>query len=187
MARANRFGSRFLTGVVLLLPFAGCDSDTSVRPPMTVVTTQAPQPVHAWLTDPPATIGGFESDTWIALPIPLSVRGVMDIRVDWTFPNSWIYVYFGDKSCEYVQLAARTCPFLLSSETQSPKPRVLTTGLLEPGTYYLVFHNVLLNRRTGVGSENTETLQVQLGVTIPPSAARQAVAVGTPVLLQRGR
>src|SRR5574340_1420921 len=129
MPMAKRFGAAFAAGaaVLLLLPLAGCGSDTISRPPMTVVT---PEPVYALLTNPPLAIG-IENDTWVALPIPLSVRGTLDITVDWTFSSSWIYMYFGKTSCEYAELAGKKCPFVISSESQTPKPRKLVTSVLD--------------------------------------------------------
>ena len=155
---------------------AGCqNADNPSRPPIVVVT---PQPVRGVIVQ--TSFGGFQTDIWVALEVQISTRGVADILVDWTFPDSWIYVYFGNVKCEYRQLANRTCPFLITSETKDPKPRALTTDMLEPGTYYLVLYNVPRNPRLGIGSDNTEAVSVQIGLTIPPSSSRPA---GTPIRL----
>ncbi len=167
-----------LLAAVLALPMTGCqDADNPSRPPIVVVT---PQPVHGVIAQ--TSFSGFEGDVWVALEVGISTRGVADITVDWTYPDSWIYVYFGSTRCEYRQLADRTCPFLISSETQLPKPRVLTTGLLDPGNYYVVLYNVPKNNRLGIGSDNTESVSVVVGLTIPPSSSRpeQPLLLGRP-------
>lgn len=143
---------------------AGCGGD-SVRPPVVVIT---PEPVRSiWAQ---TAFSGFPPDVWVSLELILSDRGVLDITVDWTFPDTWMYVYLGKTSCTLAQLSGRTCPFLLSSETQNPKPRVLFTDTLEPSTYYLVLYNVPRNRQTGIGSDNTEAVATQIGLTINPGA-----------------
>ena len=111
--------------------------------------------------------------------------------MDWTFPSTWMYVYFGRTNCGYDQLASQTCPFILSSATKDPKPRVLYTETLEPGTYYLVLYNAPLDPDTGVGSENTESLsRLQLASpTVSASGERStdAVRLGRPIVLSPPR
>jgi hypothetical protein len=63
-------------------------------------------------------------------------------------------------------------PALLSSETKDPKPRVLLTKTLDPGTYYLVLYNVPRDPLTGNGSDNTEAVSLQLGLTVNPGDLR---------------
>ncbi len=157
--------------LVSLLP-AGCqNADNPSRPPVVVIT---PQPVRGVIAQ--THFDNFQTDIWVALQVQISTAGVADITVDWTHPDSWIYVYFGDTNCDYQQLAKRTCPFLISSETQLPKPRVLTTNFLQPGTYYVVLYNVPKDNRLGIGSDNIESVSVQIGLTIPPSSSRPGVA-----------
>jgi len=76
-----------------------------------------------------------------------------------------MYVYFGEVLCDYLQLSGGRCPFLIESETRDPKPRVLFTGDLDPGTYYLVLYNVPRDPRLGIGSDNTEAISVVVGLT----------------------
>ncbi len=185
MVTQMRFASglRVVAVLALAAALASCGSDTAL-PPMTVVT---PQPVHVVLTNPPVIIGDFASGTWQSVPFPLSTAGALDITVDWTFPESWLYIYFGDTVCDYNQLEKRQCPFLISSETQLPKPRVLKTGELKAGTYNLVLYNVPWDVRTGVGSDNTETVAIQIGLTISPSGDRQSVRLGRPITVRPTR
>jgi len=118
------------------------------------------------------SFSGFQSDLWVSIEVVLSQRGVLDITVDWTYPDTWMYVYLGNTNCSYAQLSSRTCPFLLSSETKDPKPRVLFTNSLAPGTYYLVLYNVPRNTLTGQGSDNNESVSLQLGLTVFPGDLR---------------
>jgi hypothetical protein len=163
----------------LLLALAGCGGD-SPAPPMVVIT---PQPVRGVIAT--TSFSGYESDVWISIELLLSQRGVLDITVDWTYPDTWMSVFFGRTNCSYKELAGRTCPFLISSETQTPKPRVLYTDTLEPGTYYLVLYNVPRDPRTGKGSDNTEAVSMQIGLTVSATGQRapDAVQVGRPVVV----
>ncbi len=170
----------WLGGVAgLLLPIAGCESDTT-RSPVVVVT---PQPPPRVVTS--AAISDFHSGDWVPVPIPLSQRGTLDITVDWTFQDTWMYVYFGNTECGYKQLSTHSCPFLISSETKTPKPRRLVTDTLEAGTYYLVLYNVPRDPRTGIGSDGTESVVINLGFTLATSGAGGGapVRLGRPVVL----
>jgi hypothetical protein len=154
---------RLCAAGALVVALAGCGGDDTVRPPVVVVT---PEPVRAILAQ--TSFSGFQSDIWVSLELILSQKGVLDITVDWTYPNTWMYVYLGKTNCTYPQLSGRTCPFLLSSETKNPKPRVLFTEKLDPGTYYLVLYNVPRDPLTGNGSDNNESVALQLGLTVNP-------------------
>ena len=167
----------------LLLSLAGCGAE-SPAPPLVVVT---PQPVHGVIAS--SSFRNFQSDVWISIELLLSQKGALDITVDWTFPDTWMYVYLGQVNCDYAQLAGRTCPFLIKSETQAPKPRVLYTDTLDPGTYYLVLYNVPRNPRTGKGSDNTEAVSFQIGLTVSASGERStdAVHLGRPIVVSPPR
>jgi hypothetical protein len=143
--------------------------------PLVGCTSEEPAPPIAVTTPPPSTRGvilnlsitDFESGRWFQVPIQVSSRGKLDITVNWTFPDTWMYVYFSNSACSYAELAGGTCRFLIVSETMDPKPRVLYTDLLDPQTYYLTLYNVPRDPRKGVGSDNTETVAIQIGLTIP--------------------
>jgi len=162
----------------LAIALVACGGDDPARPPVVIVT---PAPVRAVLAQ--TSFSGFQSDIWVSLEVPLSLRGVLDVTVDWTTPSTWMYVYLGNTNCTYAQLSSRTCPFLIKSETKDPKPRVLFTESLAPGTYYLVLYNVPRDPLTGTGSDNTESVAVQLGLTVYPftnQAPGAAVSIGRP-------
>ena len=162
----------------LALALGACDGDDPARPPIVIVT---PAPVRAVLAQ--TSFSGFQSDVYVSLEVPLSQRGVLDVTVDWTTASTWMYVYLGNTSCTYTQLSSKTCPFLIKSETKDPKPRVIITESLAPGTYYVVLYNVPRDTVTGTGSDNTESVAVQLGLTVFPSTSQApgaAVSIGRP-------
>jgi hypothetical protein len=152
-----------LAVAVLAAAALSCDSSDPVRPPVVVVT---PAPVRAILAQ--TSFSNYQTDIWVSIELILSQKGVLDISVDWTYPSTWMFVYMGNTSCSYSQLSSRTCPFFLRSETKDPKPRVLFTESLDPGTYYLVLYNVPRDPLTGTGSDNTESVALQLGLTVFP-------------------
>lgn len=172
MRRDLRRAAPLATAVALAAALAGCGGDDAPRPPVVVVT---PAPVRGVISQ--TSFSGFETDVWISIELLLSQRGVLDITVDWTTSDTWMYVYFGRQGCSYLELSGRTCPFLLSSEAQAPKPRVLLTEALDPGTYYLVLYNVPRDPKTGIGSDNTEAVSIQLGLTVSASGQRSTDAV----------
>jgi hypothetical protein len=179
MKSGSQYAVRVAAAGVLLSTLAGCGSD-SVRPPVVVIT---PEPVRGIIAK--TSLSNFETDVWISIELVLSQKGKLDLTVDWTFPETWMYVYFGRTNCEYKQLASRTCPFILSSETKDPKPRVLYSDELDPGTYYLVLYNVPRDPRTGIGSDATESVSIQLGLTVKSSGERStdAVRLGRPIVV----
>ena len=62
---------------------------------------------------------------------------------------------------------------------------MLYTDELEPGTYYLVLYNVPRDPPTGIGSDNTESVSIQLGLTVSASGERStdAVRLGRPTVV----
>ena len=174
MKSAVGMSVRLCAAGALVMALAGCGGDNGPRPPVVVTT---PEPVRAILSQ--TSFEGFQSGIWVSLELILTQRGVLDVTVDWTFPTTWMYVYVGNTNCSYAQLSGHTCPFFISSETQNPKPRVLLSESLAPGTYYLVLYNVPTDRKTGIGSDNTESVAVQLGLTVYPG--QQSVPGGVAI------
>jgi hypothetical protein len=180
----ERVGSGLLvaTGLALLLPFTGCSGDDTPAYPVIEVTPVTS--VHSVYAS--GKRQNFLSGDYMAFPIQLSVAGRLDITVDWTFSSSWIYVYFGNTLCSYDDLAKHTCPFLISSETRTPKPRVLYSDRLPVGQYYLVLYNVPWDARTKTGTDNTETVVFEIGLTVTAdSGARLPVQLGQPIVFRQ--
>lgn len=148
--------------LALAVPLLSCGDDTPAQP-IVVVT---PEPVRGVLAQ--TSFAGFESGVWVSIEIIVSQKGEVDGNVDWAFPDTWMFVYWGDVKCSYSELEKRTCPFRISSETKEPKPRTFVTGILEPKTYYLYLYNVPKNNRLVIGSDNTEAVSIVLGLTVHP-------------------
>ncbi len=187
MPITKRVGSGWLAvvGLGLLLPFAGCTGDDT--PPYPVIEVTPVASVHSIYASGKKEY--FQTGEYMAFPIQLTVAGRLDITVDWTFSSSWIYVYFGETRCTYEELAKKTCPFLITSETRTPKPRILYTDKLAAGQYYLVLYNVPWDARTKTGTDNNETVVFEIGLTVTASSGeRLPVQLGQPIVLgQPGR
>jgi hypothetical protein len=183
MARGLSGSFRVGLAAALLPALVGCGGD-SPTPPLVVIT---PEPVRGVIAS--SSFSGFQSDVWISIELILTQRGVLDVTVDWTFADTWMSVYLGRTNCSYQQLAGGTCPFMVVTEGKTPKPRVIYTEMLDPGTYYLVLYNEPRDPRTGTGSDNTESVSFQLGLTVTASGERSADAIrlGRPVVVPAPR
>jgi hypothetical protein len=71
--------------------------------------------------------------------LSVGTAGRLDVIVDWTFASSPIAVYVGPGSCTLEQLNARSCNFLIRSES-GPKPRKLSASVA-PGSYFYIVGN----------------------------------------------
>ena len=180
MQRHFRLSVLLFLGAALLAPLPGCDRGDDVTPPIVIVT---PEPVRGVIAT--TSITGFQTDLWFAIPVDVLQRGVVDVTVDWTSDETWMFVYFGDTACTS-ELRDGTCPFLISTETKDPKPRILLTDLLEPATYYLYLYNVPRVPGTEVGSDVTEAVSIRFGLTTgfdPLGSQDDTVLLGRPVVV----
>lgn len=182
MLRHWRVRSSLLPALViaLLAPLPGCNRNDEAPPPIVIVT---PAPVRGVIAE--TSYSGFESGSWVAFPIPLSDGGQLDVTIDWTHEDSWIYVYLGEVECDPVRLAEDTCPFLVESETQNPKPRFIESDVLEPGTYYLYVYNVPSDPAAGIGSDRRESVRIVIGLTVGLEAGgeREPPRIGSPMVV----
>ena len=184
MRRYFRLSALLILGAVLLAPLPGCDRGDDVTPPIVIVT---PEPVRGVIATTSFT--GFQTDLWFSIPVDVLARGVVDVTVDWTFDETWMFVYFGDTECT-AELRTGECPFLISTETKDPKPRILVTDMLEQATYYLYLYNVPRVPGTEVGSDHTEAVTVRFGLTTgfqPTAAQDEPVRLGRPVVVSPPR
>lgn len=177
MYRNVRPGVLFIVVASLLALAPACDRNDEEPPPIIIET---PEPVRGVIAQ--TAFSGFFTGVWVGIEVQVSNRGIVDITVDWTEDETWMYVNFGSQDCGFVELEAGTCPFLIRSETKDPKPRVLFTEMLEPGLYFLYLYNVPRVPGTGVGSDITEAVGIQLGLTVFPEglAEDDAVRLGRP-------
>ena len=143
--------SVLLGGLVLGIP--ACKKSTAPSPIAT--PTPVPVPVRGVLAQFPIT--PFASGVYVGIPLPLTQGGILDVTLDWTFQDTWMYVYIAKGTCDYDQLASKTCPYIVVSETQTPKPRFVATQPIAPGTYSLILFNVDKDRKKQIGSDITST------------------------------
>ncbi len=183
-----RFGRGILLPVVVagsVLGLPACKKSSTTPTPVATPTPPAVRGVLGSLS-----FDRFETG-YVAVPLPLSQGGILDVTVDWTFPDSWIFVYIARGTCTtYAQLTGKTCSYIVSSETQFPKPRVVVTPPIPAGTYTLVIYNVpstQANRKLGIGTENVESVSFLIGLTVGGAATPQTAAPITlkPVVIQR--
>lgn len=149
-----------LAGSVLGLP--ACHKDTAPTPIAT--PTPIPPPVRGVIAQ--FGFGQFPSGVYVGVPLPLSQGGILDVTVDWTFPDTFMFLYIAKGTCDFTQLSTNTCPYVVKSETQSPKPRFLQTPPIPAGTYSLIFYNVAKAKKSTIGSDNTESISCQIGLTV---------------------
>ncbi len=171
----------FALATVLLAPLPSCDRGDEAPPPIVIVT---PAPVRGVIAE--TSYAPFEAGSWVAFPIPISQDGKLDISVNWTIEDSWISVYLGETECGPATLADGTCPFLIESETRNPKPRVLESEILSPGTYYLYIYNVPEDPDTGRGSNNRESVRIVIGLTVgfgPQGSVGPEIQIGPPTVV----
>ena len=184
-----RFGRGILLPVVVagsVLGLPACNKKSSTTP--TPVATPTPPAVRGVLGT--LSFDRFETGVYVGIPLPLSQGGILDVTVDWTYKDTWMYVYIARGTCNYEQLSSKTCPYIVSSETQFPKPRVVVTPPIPAGTYTLVIYNVPStqpNRKLGIGTENVESVSFLIGLTVGGAATPQTAAPITlkPVVIQR--
>ncbi len=159
-------GPVLLGGLVLGMP--ACKKSTA--PTAIATPTPAIAPVRGVIAQ--FSFDQFASGLYVGIPLPLSQGGILDVTVDWTFPDTWMFVYIAKGTCTFGQLDSKTCPFIVASEVKSPKPRVVSTSPIPPGTYSLILYNVGKKKGTRigdpnqVGSDNTEGISCQIGLTI---------------------
>jgi hypothetical protein len=158
-------------GPILALALGLCDSGCGTP---TTPTSPTPAP------PPPPVRTVLLSTTFNSLPphfvsfstFQTPATGTLDATVDWTFAADAISVFIGPGGvCTLAQLNAGTCAFIASSQTTTPKPRVLTVPSAAAGTYTIYVFN---------GGPNTESGTVQVGLTTSTASAGVAGRAGVP-------
>jgi hypothetical protein len=185
MHRHFRLYAVLILGAALLAPLPASDRNDEAPPPIIIVT---PQPVRGVIAQ--TSFSGYFTGIWVGIEVQVQDKGQVDITVDWTEDETWMWVNFGATNCGFVELESDTCPFLVVSETKEPKPRVLFTELLEPGLYYLYLYNVPRVPGTDIGSDVTESVAIQLGLTVFPEGASgddDPVRLGRPRMMSQPR
>jgi hypothetical protein len=179
---------RFVRRVVLVVVIGGavflpaCNDDTLPTPIPTPQTSVRGIVASTSFSD-------FATDIYLGIPIPLEQPGALDFTVDWTFTDTDMEVAFGSVPCTFPELNARTCPFLVKTTGRTPKPRFLVTDPVRVGTYFLYLYSKPWDRKTQTGSENVESVALQIGLTVgasvtPHSASVAPIRLGTPVVIK---
>jgi hypothetical protein len=146
---------------------AGCGSGPSVGPSQ-LPPTPAPPVVRSVISQ--GSFTNLSPNSGVNFLLTTTATGVLDATVDWTFAASQIDIYvLKAGTCSVTQYNARQCQFIVSSETPTPKPRVITTASLAPGAYELLIINF---------GTNVEAVSYQAGLT---TGGASAAGVGKPV------
>jgi hypothetical protein len=93
-----------------------------------------------------------------------STTGRLDVTLDWTLPASPFGVYVVQGACNLQQFNARTCNFILRSDS-GPKPRKVSASNVAAGSYSLLIANFSSQ------NESVSTQVVLSSSTCPPFAA----------------
>lgn len=113
----------------------GCGGGDGATTPTPTVPTPRPK-VRSVILEGSFSLSSF---TFIRRPFALASTGILDVTVDWTFASSnvWVYVAQGECSIEQFQMRFQqdTCNFVVRSETNVPKPRMLELATAPAGTY----------------------------------------------------
>jgi hypothetical protein len=165
MFRFGRACVVLLAAVIAGLPSCK-ESNTAATPTPSATPTPAPVRI-VWST---FSFDQFRPGIPVQAVLPIPQTAILDVTVDWTFPDSWITIHLANRACDATEFYAGTCPFLASDDTRSPKPKTLTTGVLQPATYYLYLYNVPKDRVTD-GTHNVEAAAVVLGLTVGVSGS----------------
>jgi hypothetical protein len=148
---------------VVLTSLAACDTG-----PTTPSTVPAPPP-PVTTTVSEGSRSGLSERLLMRIPFQTSRIGTIRASVDWTFPDTTIYVYISSGTCEIEQINAGECRFIAASLTTAPKPRVLTVTAAQPGDYTLYIGNF-------AGAEESVSWQVSLTSSAAATAVGSAAA-----------
>ena len=142
MSKKDRFlswtGFALALGLALALP--GCGSGSGPTDPPTPTPTPTPQPIVR--TSVLQAGGSLPRNFLGVVPFTTSSSGTIETTVDWTFASNHIIVYIARGNCTFEQAVANQCQFVASSETMTPKPRVLTVSGAAAGAYTLLIGNL---------------------------------------------
>ena len=134
-------------GICGILALPGCGGSDKVTTQPT--PTPTPAPVRSLVTSGTRTISGpddkftyFRTITFTT-PIP----GTLEVTVDWTYPTNTLWMFVSSAVCTGQQFqscpgAGCECPFLVSSQTSTPKPRVLNIPNTTAGSRSLFIWNL---------------------------------------------
>jgi hypothetical protein len=126
-----------------------------------------PPPVTAVIGE--GSQSGLAERVLLRVPFRTGSAGTVRATVDWTFPDTTIFVYISSGTCTLEQVNADECRFLASSESAGPKPRVLTVTGAQPGEYTLYIGNA-------AGEQESVSWQISLTSSAAGTEAGAAAA-----------
>ncbi len=148
--------------LVLAVTLPGCGSSSPTQSVTTTTTTLPPctQNIvfHGSGSVPAKTV---DTETFTT-----SATARVDVTVDWTFPASVIGVYVVQGGCTLDQFNARSCNFLIRSDS-GPKPRKVSASNVAAGTYSLLLANFASQEE----SLSLQVVQSSLGCPAATAAA----------------
>ncbi len=165
--------------VAAVSSFPGCGGD-SPRPPVVVIT---PEPVRGVIAQ--ASLSGFQPDVWISIDLLLSQKGQARHHRGLDRPGHLDVRLPGPHQVRLRPALRGHLPLHPRVGDEEPQAARALHRELEPATYYLVLYNVPRDPRTGIGSDNTESISIQLGLTVSANGQRstEAVRLGRPAVV----
>lgn len=156
-----------LAGLTVSLTLVACGGSSDPDP----VPTPAPTPAPCTQSTAFQGTGPVSARAAYYQPFSMATGGRLDVTVDWTFTTSPVGVYVvAQGSCELAQLNARTCNFVIRSETAGAKPRKISVTGVAAGAYDLILGNA---------AEVDESMSVQVVVSSVTCPALAGTVTGT--------
>jgi hypothetical protein len=126
------------TLAAMLSPACG-GGGSSPSTPSATPAAAAPTPVACTQSFLFQGSGSVPAETLVGSPVVVGTAGRLDVILDWTFADSDIGVYVAQGSCDIGQFNARTCNFVIRSESGA-KPRKVSSSV-SAGTYLFLIAN----------------------------------------------
>jgi hypothetical protein len=139
-----------LAVVAVSLGLVSC-GDGGTTPP-TPVPTPTPAPVRTVVAQGSFAIEAPDEELsyYRSRLIKTTATGTLETTVNWTYPTNAVWMYLTEGDCTDDQFDNLDCPggptcecrFIVLSETETPKPRVLTVSNASAGTRTLIVWNL---------------------------------------------
>ena len=123
--------------LVSVATFGGCGGGSPTTPASPATPTPVPVTRTVVLQGSQAMPADWHYEWWFTT----TRAGTLDITVDWTYPDSTVWVRLGQGKCDEDVLNAGQCQWLIQSQVSTPKPRVLTLPNAAAGQYTLYIYN----------------------------------------------
>lgn len=121
-------------GLFLVLGLSGCGGDSPTSPQQSPSPTPTPAPRRLLISQ--GSQSGIVNTGSYSLRIDTLSGGMLEARVDWTFPSNDLDIALGQGDC----FANPNCPILATS-LGPEKPKSLFVTIPTAGTYSLLWVN----------------------------------------------